>query len=221
MEHRPHGLASSGLGDDPVPPRWSALQGTAFVRFAIAGTVLLVLAMTGFIAWRWERVPEPTTVIMIYGDPSLDGASITVAPIPDQAPPGSPVQVVLDDRNKYQTPIYRMPGQYHVTVTWEGHTAFDRDLTLQRFRGLLVNLPTVLTVLADDSYAGAHVVMVNRSSGESFEATLEPRENNRVLLLADPGQYTMSVTRSGTSLGDTDFLLLPHTAKTIELKKKA
>ena len=48
------------------------------VGVIMAGVVISTIVMVGFIWYRWSGVREPTSAIIIEGDASLDGTTITV-----------------------------------------------------------------------------------------------------------------------------------------------
>src|SRR5579862_1827624 len=103
------------MAGPPSPAASSSARETA-ARLAVLLCIFLVAVMTALLWLHWTRVPEPTTAIMIIGDSSLDGADILVQSPDDPATLNRRVRVTLSPDNRFQVPVYRYPGRYHVTV---------------------------------------------------------------------------------------------------------
>jgi hypothetical protein len=106
----------------PSPARLSA------ARIAIAGSILLALAALTLIFYRSFAVVEPTSAVIVIGDPDFDGAEVVVEPAAF-SPEIPAARATLSAENNYQTPVLLRPGVYRITIT-----SGDRELLRQRFR---------------------------------------------------------------------------------------
>src|SRR5579864_5559717 len=209
---RPSAAPSTPPAFPPRPD--TARPGGIFVRIAVAATVVLVLAMLAVIFIKDRRVPEPTSAIMIYGDPSLDGTKIVVTSLDDPSRP--PVTTTLNETNKYQIPIYRLPGRYGVSITWHNTDLMQEPIILTRLRSANIELPTVVTIIGDASFAGAEATI------ESADASVYPERGQfsagnkyRLTVVRPAGKYDLTITRGGAQLFSNSFAVAPHTAKEI------
>jgi len=200
----------------PAPPRRPLSASGGFIRTMIVIVVVLVVAMTAVIFWHWAIGNEPTTAILVVGDSSLDGAKVVVT--------GSgtpPVTVILSSENHYRTPIFRLPGQYHVVTTWHDQTLDESDLVLDRYLGKEIDLPTTLTVQGDAALDGTEVA-VNDRGVPLASGTLERANDFKWSKLLMTGQYRLTARRAGERLPfvERDVVVLPHSPQTIDLAKK-
>lgn len=210
------------LVDDGSARRAPVARGGAVARLAVVLTVCMVLAMVALIFQRWARVPEPTSAIMVYGDKSLDGAQILVESADAATQPGNaPVDVTLKEGNNFQTPVFRTPGRYHVTVTlpWRAQPVVNENVSLGHLQGAVINLPTVVTVIGDDSMNGAEAMLSSNSDVFSEKFTRE--RNWRIPFVVPPGQYSLSVFQWGITRAEDAVTVTPHASKEIDLRKKA
>lgn len=194
-----------------------------FARLAVVFCVLLMLGLMAFLWTRWARIQEPTTAVVVNGDPSLDGTKVAVTQLEEEgqsAQTSRPVEVALNRENGYRTAIFRYPGRYHVSVTapkrqsplWEG------DVSIDRLRGWLVELPTVLTVIGDASISGEQVT-VTQSDGRMTETQMLDKQNNeRARFIVIAGRYTLTVTRAGMPVSEDEFTVEAHRPKQIDLR---
>ena len=203
----------------PTGRRWPA-------RIAVFGTILLVAAMLAFLCVRWYRVKEPTSVILVVGDPSLEGAQVLVTPGEENEMRGKPVSAALTAAEQFRAPVFCLPGRYQVTVTWRRHLGnetradvlWNSPVATQRLRVAVIDLPTTLTVLGDDSLSEARVDL---SSAEgTASARLTKQSNYQLTFLCRPGQYILEVTRLGGQPLAQDVLILAHSPKQIDLRQK-
>ena len=191
-----------------------------FVRLAVAFTVALVFAMTALIWLRWHRVPEPTTGVVVYGDRSLDGTKVLVDAI-GSSDRATHVEASLSEDNNYRITILRFPGRYHVVVTVPGQDrpVDEEDITLEKLRGTLIDLPTYLTIIGDDSMADAEVMISSKT--HVFSGKLVSANKFRIKMLVPPDQYSLSVLNHGINQTEDDVTVLPHTPKEVDLRKKS
>ena len=112
-------MPQDNLTPELTPPRrgWLVYLGI-LVAFAIFFLFVSVLY------WYWIKTPEPTSIIKIpTGNAALDGTRIHI----EGGGLKRPVEVTLNESNKYGTRIYLVPGDYVMEV-------FDRnDRPLYRF----------------------------------------------------------------------------------------
>ena len=190
------------------------------MRVAVAFTIALVLAMTALIGLRWHKIPEPTTGIVVYGDRSLDGTKILVDPIGDSDRVAH-VEASLNEDNNYRVTILRFPGRYHVAVTLPGQDRpiDDEEISLAKLRGTLIDLPTYLTIIGDESMADAEVMIAGKT--HVFSGKLVAANKFRIKMLVPPGQYSLSVLNHGINQPEDDVTVLPHTPKEVDLRKKS
>lgn len=210
--------SSSSVPRTPHPDRG---RGSGLlVRLAVAFTIALVLAMTALIGMRWHKVPEPTTGVVVYGDRSLDGAKILVDAFGASDRAGH-VEASLNEDNNYRVTILRYPGRYHVAVTVPGQyrPIDDEEITLAKLRGTLIDLPTYLTIIGDDSMADAEVMISSKT--HVFSGKLVSANKFRIRMLVPPDQYSLSVLNHGINQTEDDVTVLPHTPKEVDLRKKS
>ncbi len=101
-----------------------------FVLFVIAFSSVATLAMVGWMYYRWAKTIEPSSAIVVEGDPSVDGATILVTGDGETS-----ISAKLTAENKYTTPILLSPGTYILTITRDGHTLLKRDFVLEEREG--------------------------------------------------------------------------------------
>ena len=210
----------------PAPAQGEQRGRGTGVRIAVVLTIVLVAGMMALICLRWVKVHEPNTFIQINGDPSLDGAVVVVEPLVPAANLKT-ITVTLGESNFYQTPVFRYPGEYRVSVTvpWQKRPVFHSTIALDQLRGAVVDLPTVLTVMGDSSLDGT-VVTVSASvpGGQGRDIAtglLNKADDCRILIPIVPGQYTLTATRTGATISEQKFTIVIHTAKQIDLRKKS
>ena len=189
------------------------------VRLAVVLSIAFLIGMLVLLWLRWARVPEPTTAIVIYGDPSLAGAKVAVDPADEPEQHGRSIEVTLGHDDQYQIPIYRYPGRYRVSVTWQKHEVFNGYVTIDRLRGILIDLPTIVTIVGDKSLAGARVLLSARSW--TTGGTLDEQGKYLLSIPLPPGQYTLSVTRGEERLADDEVTVAPHTPRRVDLHRGA
>ena len=203
----------------PTGKRWPA-------RIAVFGTILLVAAMLAFLCVRWYRVKEPTSVILVVGDPSLEGTQVLVTAAEENETRSKPVSVALTAAEQFRAPVFCLPGRYQVTVTWHRHLGnetradilWNREVATQRLRVAVIDLPTTLTVIGDDSLSEARVDL---SSAEGTGSSRLTKQNSyQLTFLCRPGQYMLEVTRLGGQPLSQEVLILPHSPKQIDLRQK-
>lgn len=199
------------------PPRRELSASGGFVRAVIVLVVLMVVAMSGIVFWRWATGHEPTTAILVTGDPSLDG---TVVEVTGFGVP--PVTVTLSADNNYRTPIFRLPGNYHVVATWHGQTLIEKDLVIDRYVGKAIELPTMVTVQGDASMEGAEVTLSERGAGVG-SGFLEKPGGYKWAILVPGGEYRLTVRRAGQTAPflQRDLIVYPHTPQTVDLTKRS
>ncbi|MCC6240024.1 MAG: hypothetical protein IT448_06980 [Phycisphaerales bacterium] len=84
-----------------------------FVFTSILTAFLLFFAFVSILYWHWLETPEPSSVVVIEsGNPALDGMMIRVQGNNLQ----SPIEVKLDESNKYGARIYLNPGDYTIQI---------------------------------------------------------------------------------------------------------
>ena len=204
--------------DNSQPRRTSILARGSVVRVAVFACIILVMLMTASLWHKWTVVKEPTTAIAVIGDGSLNGAKITVEGIDEDTQRQTPVQVTLSADHKYQQAIYRYPGRYRVTVmiphSDHDETIAQLDMTIDRFHGAQIDLPTTLTIIG---HPGDRITLTNEAGASQ---TFEPNSANkyRVTGYLAPGKYKMSRTSGGAPVPpDEEITILAHTPKEITL----
>ena len=191
-----------------------------FARAIVAATILLAAVLVASMYVHSHRVREPSTAIVIVGDPTFRGARIVVTPAGDNDPTAKPLQLTLDDKSNYQLPVFELPGQYHVTITWRDQTLFDNTLSVDRVHGKQIDLPSVLEIIGDDSMDDAQVLL-SSADGGSTTRTLTKAEHERLRLPLPAGKYSLSVTRDGKTLAEAEFELPPHAPGQVDLRKRS
>jgi hypothetical protein len=111
------------------------------VAVILIGVMVATFSMVAFIWYRWHGVQEPTSAIIIDGDPSLDGTIIAVRGGP------RPISTKLQKGNSYTAAILVDPGRYWVSATRGEEQLFNREVEVKRFLGVRFNLSNYLIEL--------------------------------------------------------------------------
>ena len=206
-----------GPGTRRLVPRRRLIGSRLFIHTALVLSLLLALAMIASLYLHWRRVQEPTTAIVVVGDPSWDNAEVVVEPVDDAQPGARRVQVVLDERNHFQTPIFELPGRYRVTVSMHDQLLHQYPVELERFRGVEINLPTPVEVRGDASMAGGRVLLSSKDQSE--QRVLDAENHYRVVFPEQGGEYSLEVTRNGQLIDHAEFTVQSHVPKKIDLRR--
>jgi hypothetical protein len=127
--------SASTTGSPPVGADAERKPGRGMlVGVIMAGIVISAMVMVGFIWYRWSGVREPTSAVIIDGDASLDGTTITVEG------DGGPERTALNAANGYRAAVLVEPGQYRVEAKREGVVLLRRQVEVQRFQAVQFNL---------------------------------------------------------------------------------
>jgi hypothetical protein len=100
------------------------LPSTGFVFLAIAGTLLLLVAMLSLLTYRAFTQRAPSNALIVQGDDNWSGASLRVEGVSLQRP----LEATLDKANKYVVTFFLDPGIYTVYVR-----VGDQDLLRDNF----------------------------------------------------------------------------------------
>ncbi|HXE54400.1 MAG TPA: hypothetical protein VN541_15365 [Tepidisphaeraceae bacterium] len=189
-------------------------------RVAVVACVLLMLALITVMWRQWTRVQEPTTAIVVNADPSLEGTKIVVTPLENESP-AKPVEVTLSRENGYRTAIYRYAGRYHVMITVPGSKSplLDRDVIIDRINGVIIDLPTTVTVIGDGSLADDQVTVTSDDKKMTATRTFTRDNNDRVRFILMTAHYTLSVSRQGDVLFSDSLDVQQHTPQQVDLRK--
>jgi len=168
-----------------------------FARVIVGSLVLLVLLMVGQIYRHWHAVSEPSTVVIVNGDGSLDGATVEVT-----GARGRWVEK-LDSDDSWQASILLNPGLYHVTVKHRNLVIRDEDFSVDRTRGWGINLPSMVVIIGGKQLADARIEIVCDPRPDRMfareEIKLEAKDHYRKAIYLFPGSYH-AVARSALSL---------------------
>jgi hypothetical protein len=149
-------LVTQDPNEDLTPPSPARLNAA---RLAIIASIALTLCALTLVFYRSYAVVEPTSAVIIYGDPTLDGAEIFVRP--DVLSPDFPAaRATLSADNNYQTPILLRPGNYWITITHKGQV---RPLLQTRF--------TVLAYSGQQYFLGQAAINAMGLKGKPAPAT--------------------------------------------------
>ena len=128
----PSGAPAPGDGEPPTRPG-------ALVGLILGGLVAVTLGMATFIWYRWQAVREPTTAVIVAGDPSLEGTIITVSSADRD------ITTTLGAANDYVAPVLLEPGWYYVTAERNGQVLLPRqEVEVRRFLGVRIDLAELL-----------------------------------------------------------------------------
>ena len=129
-----------GSDDDDDAPT-ARMKGPVIIGMIVL-TALFVVGMLALIYVRWLTITEPTTAVIVQGDPSHDGATVLVA--------GNYTNVTatLNEANDYAAPILVVPGTYTVTVTQNDRVIGKWDLVTEHYRGSVLYLSAEARELA-------------------------------------------------------------------------
>ena len=94
---------------------------------------------TALIYWRWVSVAEPSSYVIIEGDPDYNGTVVTVSPPPEQG--GEVVMATLSPDNQYAVTIFLNPGKYQLTAAQGGTTLLSTELWVAHRRWKSIQLP--------------------------------------------------------------------------------
>lgn len=113
-----------------------------FVRVMTIVIVAVVIAMVALIYRQSTLVREPTSAVVIEGDPTLDGAKITVTGY------GHEWKALLGPENNYITPVLLEPGHYSITITHHKKTLVHEDFEILGLHGRRYELPSAVSIVA-------------------------------------------------------------------------
>jgi len=200
-----------------LPSRRRLIGSRLFVRTAVILSVLLALVMIVSLYVHWRRAQEPNTYILVIGDPSWNGVEVVVTPADDSQAGGRRVQVVLDDRNNYRTPIFELPGRYRVTVSAHEQLIRQYSVEVDPTRAIQIDLLTPVEVFGDPSLDGGRVLLSSKDDSQS--GVLNADNRYRFVFHVQGGEYSLEVTRNGQLLDHAEFIVFPHTPKKVDLRK--
>jgi hypothetical protein len=111
-----------------------------FVRLAILFTVLIFVGTVFLIYYRWLTVAEPTTVVVLTADETLDGAVVTVEGV---ALP-QPLIAALDERGRHRARFFLHPGSYTIRVEHDDELVYQHQFMVvgEARQFLQINLAT-------------------------------------------------------------------------------
>jgi hypothetical protein len=182
--------------------RYSRLRGP-FARIMTVVIIAFVFAMMSLIYWRWARVHEPSTAVVVEGDQTLDGAKIEVQ---DN---DAHWDANLNAGNNFSTPVLLEPGRYSIHVTHRNHQILNARFSVDRthaYRYLLRPAVPVIgsslsgnmqvTVDGDtDDHRAVHVEPITLDAGNRFRDTL----------YLTPGDYRATASRNGKVVAVQSF----------------
>jgi hypothetical protein len=93
----------------------------------------MVVLMLSVIYVRWLTVTEPTAAIVVYGDPTIDGANVYVRAADGHDVLAAPV--TLDPSNDFATPVLLIPGSYTLRATLDGKTVREVKFHIGPYQG--------------------------------------------------------------------------------------
>lgn len=149
-----HPAPTQDYGDGNTEADGPSGRKSIVVALILISVMAATFSMVAFIWYRWHGVQEPTSAIIIDGDPSLDGTVISVRGGP------RPISTKLHKGNGYIAAVLVDPGQYWVSATRGEETLFNREVEVKRFLGVRFNLTNYLADLK-----AAHEKAVGQSSG--------------------------------------------------------
>lgn len=200
-----------------IPPRRSLFGSGAFVRSAVGLSILLAAALIASLYVHWHRLREPTTAVVIIGDTSWKGTEIVVTPVGAANPEGRRVQVVLDERNSYQTPVFELPGRYQVTATLHERTLAEYTVDLDRSHYVQIDLPTPVEVIGDPSLDGGRVLLSSRE--QTYSGAFTAADRHRVTFLVQGGEFSLEVSRDGQVIDHAEFAVTSHVPRQVDLRR--
>jgi len=115
----------------PAPPPTNPAPhatppGGRLARMVVVLCFAITALATALIYWRWVNVTEPSSYVIIEGDPDYNGTVVTVSPPPEQG--GEVVMATLSPDNQYAVTIFLNPGKYQLTAAQAGTTLLSTDL---------------------------------------------------------------------------------------------
>ena len=204
--------------DSPQRKPSSILARGPIVRAAVGMSILLVIGMTLLLWQRWSTVREPTSAIIVAGDESTSAAKISVLQLPDDegANPGEHIETGLSKARGYREVIYRYPGRYKVTITVPPATdpLMDITVTIDRSRGSVISLPTVLKVIGEP---GDRVNLTD-SIGAMRAYDLNMDNHYTAEINVFPGKYSLARLHGGAEVSHDEITIEPHVPQTIRLR---
>ena len=127
---QPETVVPDATGDSQLPQQGGTLVYAPFIRIMTFVIIAVVVAMMSLIYARWATVREPSSAVVILGDQTHDGAKIEVKGIHKKT-----WHAVLNEENRYETPILLDPGHYTIKVTHKNDVLLDTDFIVESLRG--------------------------------------------------------------------------------------
>lgn len=115
-------------------------HGSVFILGIIVFTICVAIGMVALVYAGWLKNSEPSSMIVIEADKKWDGVLIEVAALRANAKFGTPIPVVLSERNGYVARYYLEPGVYEVSA-WSGEYNVFRSNPFQLPDGRAVRQP--------------------------------------------------------------------------------
>jgi hypothetical protein len=135
------------------------------VGLILTSVAIATLVMVSFIWYRWHGVQEPTTAIIIDGDATLDGTTISVR--------GGPRSVTtsLKKSNSYSAVLLVDPGRYWVTATRDNELLLRKEVEVKRFLGVRFNLVEFLKAQKLAAESGRTLLLPGETPGSALGGT--------------------------------------------------
>jgi hypothetical protein len=206
--NQPHIASAAGnvsYADDP-----RAGISPLFVRAMICLIAILTLGMVSLIFYRSQSVVEPTCAAVVIGDPSLDGATVSVFSYNRQI-----ATAALSKDNQFSTPILLQPGVYKLKVMIHDQILLADKFGVQSLRYASFSLPTAVVVEGDASMAGAIVEITGPQ--HSASTVLSADNSYTALSYHLPGKYHLIVTHGGRTIRDETLEVAAHKPRRILL----
>ncbi|HWE01570.1 MAG TPA: hypothetical protein VG326_04105 [Tepidisphaeraceae bacterium] len=210
----------------PTPPIRNTATGesraaAAFARVATGLLLVSVLLMVGRIYWRWHSLNEPSTVVIVAGDESLDGAKVEIS-----GEHGHWTEKLNRD-DGWQISVLLDAGTYRLVVTHRKLELLNESFSVDRIRGMRFDLPSMVVIVGSGQFADARIEIRCDPVRENFtraEIKLEAQDHYRKALYLFPGSYYV-VARSALNpdrvLARVDFNVDRAAPVRVDLTKAA
>ena len=176
-------------------------------------TAILTLGMVSLIFYRSQTITEPTCAVVVTGDPSLDGAIVSVFSYDREI-----ATAVLSKDNQFSTPVLLQPGVYKLQVMIHDHMLLTDKFGVQSLRYASFSLPTAVVVEGDPTLTGAVVEITGPD--HSTSTVLSADNSYAALSYHLPGKYHLTVTHDGRMIRDEPLEVAAHKPRRILLTYK-
>jgi hypothetical protein len=213
----PETVAPDATADSQSPQQGGTLVYAPFVRVMTFVIIAVVVAMMSLIYARWATVREPSSAVVILADQTQDGTKIEVKGYKKTW------NAVLNEENRYETPILLDPGHYTIKVTHKKDVLLSTDFIVESLRGCQYILSPAVEIIGPPAATGnvqLTLEMENPQPNQNNahqELTLSLAQGYHKTAYLSPGEYRATATQDGRVISRDVFTVQMYHPLTVKL----